>query len=75
MHPRLLQATIHSDFSTDSGVWVDYRSEIEALSGESHQDLNDHLIREFNRKIQDLGQPTGLYFIPNDAGFRFIGSL
>jgi hypothetical protein len=75
MHPRLLQATIHSDFSTDSGVWVDYRSEIESLASESHQDLNDHLIREFNRKIQDLGQPTGLYFTPNDAGLRFIGSL
>lgn len=75
MHPRLLQAEIHSDFSTGSGVWVAYRTGIVAMTGESHQDLNDHLIREFNKKIFDLGQPTGLYFVPNDAGLRFIGTL
>ncbi len=75
MHPRLLQNEIHSNFSVNSGIWANYRIEIEALSGESHQDLNDHLIREFNKKIRDLGQPTGLYFVPNDAGLRFLGSL
>lgn len=75
MHPRLLQATIHSDFSTSSGVWANYRSEIESLASESYQDLNDHLIREFNKKIRDLGQSSNLYFTPNDAGLRFLGSL
>lgn len=75
MHPRLLQNEIHQDYTTNSGSWITYKTGIQSLSEESHQDLNDHLIREFNKKIRDLGQPTGLYFIPNDAGLRFLGSL
>lgn len=75
MHPRLLQNEIHENFSTGSGVWIAFQTGIESLYEESHQDLNDHLIREFNKKIRDLGQPSGLYFIPNDAGLRFLGEL
>jgi hypothetical protein len=40
----------------------------------SKVDFNDHLIREYNRKIDGLNQETGLYIVPFDAGFRFIGN-
>jgi hypothetical protein len=36
-------------------------------------DFDNHLIREFNRKIDRLNQPSGLYITPFDGGFRFIG--
>ena len=73
--PRRLQSKIHSDFSTNSNYWTQYRAEIKTLFDESssNYDFNDHLIREFNRKIDRLSQETGLYISPFDAGFRFIG--
>jgi hypothetical protein len=40
---------------------------------DSKEDFNDHLIREYNRKIERLNQETGLYISPFDGGFRFIG--
>jgi hypothetical protein len=42
-------------------------------SGTNQSDYRDHLIREFNRKINDLNQPTGLFIRPYDDGFRFTG--
>jgi hypothetical protein len=76
MGPRLLQSQIHSDYSTASGVWASYRTGIESMYEEisSRVDFNDHLIREYNRKIDRLNQPTGLFISPYDAGFRFIDS-
>lgn len=75
MGPRELQQQIHSTFSTNSGVWSDFRTDIiaayTAYSGRA--DFNDHLLREFNRKVYDFGM-TGLVFSPHDAGYRFIGS-
>ena len=80
--PRLLQAEIHSNFSTTSGDWVAYKSEITGLysatgygaSGNAtFQDFSDHLIREFNGKIVELGMPTGLLIKPYDAGYRLTG--
>jgi hypothetical protein len=78
MNPRLLQSQIHADFSTGSGVWADYRTDVNGLflSGfdTNFSDYRDHLIREYNRKINNLNQPTGLFIEPYDAGFRFIGN-
>ena len=75
MSPRLLQNEIHQDFRDSSGVWIDYKNQIVAnFSNINTQDLNDHLLREFNRKIQALNQSTSLMFTPFDAGFRFLGN-
>jgi hypothetical protein len=76
MGPRFLQSQIHSDYSTGSGAWVSYRTGIQSMYEEisSKVDFNDHLIREYNRKIDRLNQPIDLFFAPYDAGFRFIGS-
>jgi len=75
MGPRNLQSEIHSSYITGSGVWSDYRSQIKTMydSSSSKEDFNDHLIREYNRKIDRLNQPSGLYITPFDGGFRFIG--
>jgi hypothetical protein len=44
-----------------------------ANSGTNRSDYRDHVIREFNRKISVLNQPTGLFIKPFDDGFRFTG--
>jgi hypothetical protein len=74
--PRNLQAEIHSDYTTGLSTWSGYRGEIKSLydAATSKEDFDDHLIREYNRKIERLNQPTGLYVSPFDAGRRFTGS-
>lgn len=80
--PRLLQAEIHSNFSVVSGDWAAYKTQITGLysatgyaaSGNAtFGDFSDHLIREFNSKIIELGMPTGLTILPYDAGYRLTG--
>ena len=75
MGPRFLQSQIHADYSTGSTTWSDYRNQIKSMYdlSTSKVDFNDHLIREYNRKIERLNQETGLYIAPFDGGFRFIG--
>ncbi len=74
--PRNLQTEIHSDYTTGLATWSGYRGEIKSLydAATSKEDFNDHLIREYNKKIERLNQPTGLYVSPFDAGRRFTGS-
>lgn len=75
MNPRLLQNSIHQDFSTGSGIWINYKSMItETYAGSNHQDLNDHLIREFNKKVVAFGYDS-LLFSPFDGGYRFLGEV
>ena len=76
MGPRQLQSSIHSDYSLDSGIWANYKAEIISSYNESisKDDFNDHVIREYNRKIERLNQLSGLFITPYDAGFRFIGN-
>jgi hypothetical protein len=76
MGPRFLQSQIHSDYSTGSNTWTEYRNSIKSMydSSTSKVDFNDHLIREYNRKIDRLNQETGLFIAPYDGGFRFIGN-
>lgn len=75
MGPRYLQSQIHADYSTGSTTWSNYRNQIKSMYdlSTSKVDFNDHLIREYNRKIERLNQETGLYIAPFDGGSRFIG--
>jgi hypothetical protein len=80
--PRLLQADIHSNYSIVSGDWSSYKTQITGLysatgyaaSGNAtFGDFSDHLVREYNHKIERLGMPTGLFIRPYDAGYRLTG--
>lgn len=77
--PRKLQAKIHSEFSTDPLVWFDYQPQVEAmiLASVRGHDINDHLVREYNRKIDTLLPPEnqGMKITPYDAGFRYVGDV
>jgi hypothetical protein len=77
-NPNILKADIHSSYETGSGAWQTYRANVTGLfvsnSGANRADYRDHLIREFNRKISILNQPTGLFIRPFDDGFRFTGT-
>jgi hypothetical protein len=74
--PRLLQSEVHSEYSANPDVWSAYRVDIKSMFDAStiKEDFNDHLIREYNRKIERLNQSSSLYITPFDGGFRFIGS-
>ena len=76
--PRHLQSEIHSDFSSESGVWANYKTLVMELYNASADslktDFDNHLIREYNRKIHNFGQNSGLFITPFDAGYRFIGN-
>jgi hypothetical protein len=72
--PRLTQSEIHSDFSSASETWSEYRAQVIAFyDNYPHGELNDHITREFNKKIRDLGQAESLYISPYNAGLRYIG--
>jgi hypothetical protein len=75
--PNILKADIHASYETGSGTWQSYRVNVTGLfvanSGTNQSDYRDHVIREFNRKISILNQPTGLFISPYDDGFRFTG--
>lgn len=73
--PRRLQSSIHSDFSVVPATWSGYKSQITGLwvNDPSKNDFNNHLIREYNRKIDILNMDTGGYISPYDAGYRYIG--
>ena len=76
-NPQILRSDIHASYETGSGTWQVYKSNINYLftanSGTNQSDYRDHVIREFNRKISILNQPTGLFIAPYDNGFRFTG--
>jgi len=75
--PRSLQSKVHSQYSADSLIWEGYKTEVSGLfsSLPITADFSDHLIREFNRKVDRLGLSSDLMIAPYDAGFRFIGTL
>jgi hypothetical protein len=74
MNPRFLQSKIHSEKSSSQSVWNDYFTEVvnEYSAAVSLEDFNDHLIREFNRRVYNLGFYS-LLITPYDAGFRLRG--
>ena len=74
--PRSLQNKIHSEKSTSIEVWEDYRIQILILWAviTKHADFNDHLIREFNRKVILLGLDSFPQFPINpNINDRYIG--
>jgi len=74
MSPRKLQNEIKQDFRADGSVWSSYKDLIVSEFAQiNYQDLSDHLLREFNRKIINLGLSGDLMFAPFDSGFRFLG--
>lgn len=77
-NPQLLKSQIHYNYQTGSAVWESFRTTLTGLfaanSGTNKSDYRDHVIREFNRKISILNQPTGLFISPYDDGFRFTGT-
>lgn len=75
MSPRGLQNEIKQNFEADEATWLNYRdSIINNFATINYQDLSDHLLREFNRKIINLGLNEDLMFAPFDSGFRFLGN-
>jgi hypothetical protein len=75
--PNMLKADIHASYENQFGIWKYYHLNATGLfaanSGTNQSDYRDHLIREFNRKISILNQPTELFISPFDDGFRFTG--
>jgi len=78
-----IRDSIHTDFSTGSGVWQEYRQVLTgqfisgggAISGRYGEFTKD--IQEYNRKVDTLtGQwgHTGLFLTPQSAGFRYTGT-
>jgi|14BtaG_2_1085337.scaffolds.fasta_scaffold00922_6 hypothetical protein len=71
---RLTQNAIHTNFSTDYQTWINFRAEVIGQYDQLRDDdFNDHLAREFNKKIDELGLSEDLLLTPHDAGFRYIG--
>ena len=85
-----LRDSIHTDFSTGSGVWQEYRRVLTGTlvsgggtnllvtpdTGERYTEFTQD-IQEYNRKVNTLtGQwgHTGLFLTPQDAGFRYTGT-
>ena len=72
--PRNKLHEIHADFTPTSGAWITYRSEITGFyNNYSRADLDDHVVREFNKKVKNLQLPESLYIAPYDGGLRYIG--
>ncbi len=73
--PRLTQSEIHSNFSTSSSTWNSFRSEVVGFySTYPKSELDDHISREFNKKVRDLSLSSSLYLYPYDAGLRYTGN-
>jgi hypothetical protein len=55
-------------------IWSGYGEQIfnSLLSGSSEQDFDNHLIREYNLKMERMSA-TPYFFTPYDAGYRFAG--
>jgi len=74
-----IKDSMHSDFSTGSGVWVGYRHDLtgdyvsRGGTGESYHEFADGTFREYNRKLRDSNQPSSLHFEPFDGGLRYKG--
>ena len=78
MHRRFLQSMIHSEKSTDRTIWDEYYGQVSASFYEDFiegqlppGDFTDHLGREFNRRVYNLGF-YDLLIVSWDAGFRII---
>ena len=72
--PNLTKDQIHTENSTDFSVWTEYREDIISLYNTyDRSNLDDHVTREFNRKVTILGY-LSLLILPSDSGGRYIGT-
>jgi|TARA_R100000152_G_C6690440_1_gene122190 acetone carboxylase gamma subunit len=88
LNPLGLLGEIHSSNSVTSGSWRTYREQVTGmylLSGGLSGPMpwyNQHLIREFNRKVDsrykswtgEAPVTTGLFIDPYDGGFSYQGT-
>tara|TARA_R100000988_G_scaffold101195_1_gene73589 strand:- start:1844 stop:3418 length:1575 start_codon:yes stop_codon:yes gene_type:complete len=76
--PNDLNSEIHSNFSSGSSTWANFRSEVTGmyiLSGQNGEDGRQHLLREYNRKINELNQTGGQFYLePFNGGFSYLGT-
>mgnify|MGYP003125415022 CR=1 FL=1 len=74
-----IKDSLHTDFSTSSGVWVEYRHQLTGDylarkgTGESYHEFADGTFREYNKKLDDLGISGRVYLEPYDAGLGYKG--
>ena len=74
-----IKDSLHTDFSTSSGVWVEYRHQLTGDylarkgTGSNYHEFSDGTFREYNRKLDDLGISGRVYLEPYDAGLRYKG--
>ena len=72
-----IRNSIHTEESTDIGVWKKYRAELTGLyatgdgTGAMYEQYASQDFREYNKKINDLGLSGRLLLEPMDDGFRF----
>jgi hypothetical protein len=75
--PNDLNSEIHSNFSSSSSTWSNFRSEVTGmyiLSGQNGEGGRQHLLREYNRKIDELNQSGQFYLEPFNGGFSYLGT-
>jgi hypothetical protein len=76
-----IRNSIHTDFSRESGVWANYRTELtgdyidQNGNGTNFHEFADGSFREYNRKLNDLNinGSESIFLEPYDAGFRYKG--
>ena len=75
-----IRNSIHTEESTDIGVWKKYRAELTGLyttgdgTGAMYEQYTSQDFREYNKKINDLGLSGRLFLEPMDDGFRFTNN-
>tara|TARA_A100001201_G_scaffold140061_1_gene132730 strand:- start:1094 stop:1369 length:276 start_codon:yes stop_codon:yes gene_type:complete len=83
--PIDLLSEIHSSTATGSGDWASFRAEVTGmylLSGQDSEVGRQHLLREYNRNINERYKSwtgsspvtTGLFIDPYNNGFSYIGT-
>jgi len=77
-----IKDSLHSDFSTGSGVWTEYKYQLTGDyasrdgTGGNYHEFADGTFREYNNKLKDMAIVGGeyLYFEPYDGGLRYQGN-
>lgn len=78
MGPRQIQQLIHSEKENSFAIWSGYKEMIQESWNEVSRkdDFNDHVVREFGKKLESFNLSSNLSFEGTDAGFRLkIASL
>tara|TARA_R100000152_G_C6773231_1_gene200470 strand:- start:698 stop:1777 length:1080 start_codon:yes stop_codon:yes gene_type:complete len=74
---KILKGEIHSSFTSGASTWEGYRQQVVDLfvsgvgSGALFGQYSQHIIREYNNKIDELGQAKDLFIEPFTEGFAY----